>query len=73
MQVFQLTKQLQCMDPNAEVHFSHNYGDHWRTKVAPKVGAIFGLILATVGFSGIARILNTGISKIKSESAEMAK
>jgi len=37
------------------------------------IGTIFGLILATVGFSGIARILDTGISKNKSESTEMAK
>jgi hypothetical protein len=45
MQVFQLIKQLQCLDPHAEVHFSYNYGDHWRTKVAPKVGEVFeGLV-----------------------------
>jgi uncharacterized membrane protein YtjA (UPF0391 family) len=37
------------------------------------IGTIFGLILATVGFSGIARMLDTGVAKIKSESAEMAK
>jgi hypothetical protein len=28
------------LDPNAEVHFSYNYGDHWRTEVAPKVGSV---------------------------------
>jgi hypothetical protein len=37
------------------------------------IGTVFGLILATVGFSGIARILDTGVSKIKSESVELAK
>ena len=40
MQVFQLIEQLMELDPNAEVHFSYNYGDHWRTEVAPKVGSV---------------------------------
>ena len=39
MQVFQLIEQLMDLDPNAEVHFSYNYGDHWRTEVAPRVGS----------------------------------
>jgi hypothetical protein len=37
------------------------------------MGAIFGLILATVGFSGIARMLDHGVEKVKSESKELAK
>jgi hypothetical protein len=37
------------------------------------IGTIFGLILATVGFSGIARMLDHGVEKVKSESKEMAK
>ena len=40
MQVFQLIEQLMDLDPNAEVHFSYNYGDHWRTEVAPKVSSV---------------------------------
>jgi hypothetical protein len=40
MQVFQLIEQLMELDPNAEVHFSYNYGDHWRTEVAPRVGSV---------------------------------
>jgi len=40
MQVFQLIEQLMDLDPNAEVHFSYNYGDHWRTEVAPKVDRV---------------------------------
>ena len=40
MQVFQLIEQLMDLDPNAEVHFSYNYGDHWKTEVAPKVGSV---------------------------------
>jgi hypothetical protein len=37
------------------------------------VGFILGLIVATVGFSGVARILDHGITTIKSQSQEMAK
>jgi len=40
MQVFQLIEQLMDLDPNAEVHFSYNYGDHWRTEVAPRVDRV---------------------------------
>jgi hypothetical protein len=38
--VKELIEQLGYMDQDAEVHFSYNYGDHWRTQVAPKVGSI---------------------------------
>ena len=40
MQVFQLIERLMDLDPNAEVHFSYNYGDYGRTEVAPKVGSV---------------------------------
>jgi len=40
MQVKELIEQLQYMDQEAEVHFSYNYGDHWRTEVAPKVDRV---------------------------------
>jgi hypothetical protein len=36
-------------------------------------GTIFGLVLATVGFSGIARILDHGVDTVKTKSVEMAK
>lgn len=37
------------------------------------VGFVLGLIVATVGFSGIARILDHGVETIKSTSEELAK
>jgi hypothetical protein len=40
MKVFQLIERLMDLDPNAEVHFSYNYGDHWHTEVAPTVGSV---------------------------------
>ena len=36
-------------------------------------GTVFGLVLATVGFSGIARILDHGVTTVKTQSVEMAK
>jgi hypothetical protein len=37
------------------------------------LGTIFGLVLATVGFSGIARILDHGVATVKSQSEQLAK
>lgn len=36
-------------------------------------GAIFGLVLATVGFGGVARMLDKGIDTVKTQSQELAK
>ena len=41
MKVQELIEQLKSMNPDAEVHFSYNYGDHWRTRVAPCVDQVF--------------------------------
>jgi hypothetical protein len=40
MQVKELIEMLQDMNPEAEVHYAYNYGDHWRTEVAPKVDRV---------------------------------
>ena len=40
MLVSELIELLQGENPDAEVHFSYNYGDHWRTQVAPKVDSV---------------------------------
>lgn len=40
MKVQELIKQLQSMNPDAEVHFTYCYGDHWRTQVAPTVDLV---------------------------------
>jgi hypothetical protein len=45
MNVRDLIECLEGMDPEAEVHFSYNYGDHWRTQVAPTVDSVeMGLV-----------------------------
>ena len=40
MTVQELIEQLGYMNPEAEVHFQYNYGDHWRTQVAPTVDSV---------------------------------
>jgi hypothetical protein len=40
MKVSQLIEQLQFMDKDADVHFAYNYGDYWRTEVAPKISRV---------------------------------
>jgi len=35
MKVKQLIEQLERMDPEQEVHICYQYGDYWRTQVAP--------------------------------------
>jgi hypothetical protein len=37
------------------------------------LGTIFGIIVATVGFSGIAKMLDNGVEKTKSIAVESAK
>lgn len=36
-------------------------------------GTVFGLVLATVGFSGLAKILDKGVETVKSQSQELAR
>jgi hypothetical protein len=36
-------------------------------------GTVFGIIIATVGFSGIARMLDNGVEKTKAIAVETAK
>lgn len=40
MKVADLIELLQMENPEAEVHFQYNYGDHWRTQVAPTVDSV---------------------------------
>ena len=37
MKVHELINELSNYDSDLEVHFSYNYGDYWRTIVAPSV------------------------------------
>ena len=45
MLVEDLIEELKHLPMDAEVHFAYNYGDHWRTQVAPKVSCVeMGLV-----------------------------
>jgi len=37
------------------------------------IGAIFGIVLCTVGFSGIARMFDNGVSKVQQVTKEAAQ
>lgn len=37
------------------------------------IGFVLGLVVATVGFSGVARILDRGIDTVKTQSQDLAK
>jgi hypothetical protein len=37
------------------------------------LGTIFGIVICTVGFSGVAKMLDTGVNKVQEISKEAAK
>lgn len=37
------------------------------------IGFVLGLVVATVGFGGVARILDRGVETVKTQSQEMVK
>jgi len=37
------------------------------------IGFVLGIIVATVGFGGIARMLDRGVDTVKTQSQELAK
>ena len=72
MQVFQLIEQLMDLDPNAEVHYAYNYGDHWRTEVAPKVGRVDGGAVVYSEYHRMDKILeDTGDCEFDDEGNEV--
>ena len=37
------------------------------------IGTVFGIIVATVGFSGIAKMLDNGVEKVKQVTVDQTK
>lgn len=37
------------------------------------VGVVFGIVISTVGFSGLAKIVDNSLNQVKERSVEMAK
>ena len=58
MNVRQLIEQLQSMNPDAEVHFSYNYGDHWRTQVAPTVDRVDEGVVEYSGYHSMDKMVD---------------
>jgi len=58
MKVSQLIEQLGYMDQDAEVHYAYNYGDHWRTEVAPAVGRVDEGIVEFSDYHRMDKIVN---------------
>ena len=58
MKVRELIEQLQNHDPEAEVHFAYNYGDHWRTQVAPVVEAVDELYVKHSDYHNMPRLID---------------
>jgi len=58
MKVQELIEQLQSMNPEAEVHFSYCYGDHWRTQVAPSVDQVFEGVVKRSAYHGMDRLMD---------------
>ena len=58
MNVKELIEQLQSMNPEAEVHFTYNYGDHWRTKVAPTVDEVFEGLVKRSDYHGMDKLMD---------------
>ena len=72
MQVKELIEMLQDMNQDADVHFAYNYGDHWRTEVAPKVGRVDEGAVVYSEYHRMDRMLeDTGDSEFDDEGNEV--
>ena len=58
MKVADLILELQDMNPEADVHFAYNYGDHWRTEVAPKISNVREGVVAYSEYHRMDKVVN---------------
>ena len=59
MQVYQLIEQLEYLDPNDEVYFSYNFGDHWNTQVASTVDQVSVGVIKYSAYHNMDKIVDT--------------
>ena len=72
MQVKELIEMLQHMNQDADVHFAYNYGDHWRTEVAPKLSRVDEGAVVYSEYHRMDRMLeDTGDSEFDDEGNEV--
>lgn len=60
MKVHELIRELEAFDGEAEVHFSYNYGDHWRTVVAPKANNIELMKVTYSNYHSMPKLVDEG-------------
>jgi hypothetical protein len=56
MKVKQLIEILKAHDPEDEVHIGYNYGDYWRTQVAPEVKHVNYLPVKHSGYHNMPKV-----------------
>ena len=58
MKVAELVEMLGYMDQDAEVHFAYNYGDHWRTRVAPTVDDVTEQVVTHSAYHSMDKVVD---------------
>lgn len=58
MTVAELIAELQQYDGDTPVHLSYNYGDHWRTTVAPMVKQVEELPVKHSEYHSMPKVLD---------------
>lgn len=60
MKVRDLIAELESMNPDAEVHFAYNYGDHWNTIVAPEVNEVAEEYVVDSAYHSMPKVVEEG-------------
>ena len=71
MNVKELIEMLKLEDPTAEVHFSYNYGDHWRTQVAPSVDSVESGIVEYSDYHNMDKVVDSEDDVYDEETGEL--
>ena len=72
MKVSELIELLQQENPDSEVHYSYNYGDHWRTQVAPSVGSVESGIVEYSDYHRMDKIVDSEDDVYDEETGELS-
>jgi hypothetical protein len=70
MKVQELIALLQDMNPEADVHIAYNYGDHWRTVVAPEVRSVTETYVIESNYHSMPKVVDDE-SEVDDEATEV--
>jgi len=70
MKVKELIEMLSCYEDDMEVKVAYNYGDHWRTKVAPDV---YNIEISQIQFSDYHRMDTVIDEELNDEEYDLAR